>query len=227
MSGRAKRQAVEGPASPRVGRPPLADRDMILAAALEIGLSELTMTAVGKRLGISHSTLYGYFRNRDELAAAAVDRAVDTIEWPEAGDDWRALLYATAWAHWRLYTAYPGLAHEIISLRLTSAALVHRYNRTGVALLDFGFSAEDATLIMDMVAELVVQAFVGGADDDSGTESPATRQRRRRELIEPRLDSYDHRLRVILAAAVSGPPEAWFERKLELFLDGVAQRHPR
>lgn len=224
MGGRDRRRAIDGSGSSRMGRPPVADRDAIVAAALEIGLAEFTMTAVAKRLGTSHSTLYGYFRSRDELAVAAVDHAVDTVEWPEAADDWRAFLAATAWAHWRLYTSHPGLAEEIISLRLTSAALVRRYNRTGVALLGFGFGDQDATLIMDMVAELVVQAFVGAAQSEPGTQASHGRQRRRRELIEPWLDTYDQRLRAVLASSVSGPPEAWFERKLELFLDGVAQR---
>ncbi|MEU7838889.1 MULTISPECIES: TetR/AcrR family transcriptional regulator [unclassified Nonomuraea] len=224
MGGRDRRRTTDGSVSSRMGRPPFADRDAIVAAALEIGLAEFTMTAVAKRLGTSHSTLYGYFRSRDELAAAAVDQAVDTVEWPEPGQDWRAFLAETAWAHWRLYTSHPGLAEEIISLRLTSAALVRRYNRTGVALLGFGFSSQDAALIMDMVAELVVQAFIGAAEGEPGTQTSLGRQRRRRELIEPWLDDYDQRLRPVLAAAVSGPPEAWFERKLDLFLDGAAQR---
>jgi AcrR family transcriptional regulator len=62
-----------------MGRPPLADRELILRAALEIGFAGLTMTAVGERLGVSHSTLYNYFRNRGELTMAAVD----SIDWPE------------------------------------------------------------------------------------------------------------------------------------------------
>ncbi|WP_431868044.1 hypothetical protein [Nocardiopsis eucommiae] len=51
-------------------------------------------------------------------------------------------------------------------------------------------------------------------------------QRRRRELTEPWWDLYDERLREPLAEAMSGPPSAWFERKLALFLDGVATRRP-
>ncbi|MER5422819.1 TetR/AcrR family transcriptional regulator [Streptosporangium roseum] len=226
MGERVRRKGTSGTTSSRMGRPPFADREAIVAAALEIGLAELTMTAVAKRLGTSHSTLYGYFRSRDELAAAAVDYAVDAIEWPEPEQDWRAFLAATAWAHWRLYSSHPGLAQEIITLRLTSAALVRRYNRTGVALLDYGFGGQDATLVMDMIAELVVQAFVSTAEGEPTAQPSAAPQARRRALIEPWLESYDPRLRATLVAAVAGPPEAWFERKVELFLDGVAGRGP-
>ncbi|MFE9748354.1 TetR/AcrR family transcriptional regulator [Saccharothrix saharensis] len=207
----------------RMGRPPVADREAIVRAALEIGFSRLTVSAVGERLGISHSTLYRYFKNRDELAAAAVDEAVQAIEWPVPVDGWRSFLHETAWAHWRLHDAHPGLAREITALRLTSPALVRRDNETGVHLLGFGFSPEVAMLVVDMLAELVVQEFLAApAGDDAATLDAS--QQRRRELIEPWLGLYDARLRPVLLDAVSGSATTWFERKLALFLDGVSAR---
>ncbi|WP_143532070.1 TetR/AcrR family transcriptional regulator [Saccharothrix sp. ALI-22-I] len=206
-----------------MGRPPVADRDAIVRAALEIGFSRLTVSAVGERLGISHSTLYRYFKSRDELAAAVVDHAVQAIEWPLPADGWRSFLTETAWAHWRLHDAHPGLAREITALRLTSPALVRRDNETGVHLLGFGFSPEAAMLVVDMLAELVVQEFLATPPDGEGASLDAS-QRRRRELIDPWLDLYDPRLRPVLLGAVSGSATAWFERKLALFLDGVAAR---
>lgn len=225
-----------------MGRPPAADRDEIVRASLEVGFSRMTMAAVGAHLGISHSTLYGYFRNRDELIAAAIERAVNAIDWPEPCGDWREYLADTAWAHWRLYAVHPGLAMEITALRITGPALVRRDNRTGVRLLEFGFSPVHAALVMDMLAELVTQAFIGdpehgtvstgepagdstgeSAGDSAGGEaSSAAIQRRRQEVIGPWLELYDERLRVELERAVTGAAEDWFARKLALFLDGVA-----
>ncbi|MEV5976600.1 helix-turn-helix domain-containing protein [Streptomyces sp. NPDC052114] len=233
--GARRAGAAEGGTRPRrMGRPPMADREAVIAAALGIGFSGLSMPAVGERLGVSHSTLYRYFPSRDALAAAAADHAVRAIEWPEAGDDWRAFLDATAWAHWSLHAANPGLAKEITALRLTCPALVDRDNRTGVVLLGFGFAPRDAALIVDMLAELVIQAFLavppaprsgdGGEDarGGSGEQSVDAVQRRRRELIEPWMSAFDPRLGHVLAEAVAGPPADWFERKLNLFLLGVA-----
>jgi AcrR family transcriptional regulator len=202
----------------------MADRDTIVRAAIELGFDQLTMPAVGKRLGISHSTLYRYFPSRDALAAAAIEHAVNAIEWPEPGGHWRAFLAETAWAHWRLYEAHPGLAKEIIALRLTGPALVRRNNDTGVELLRLGFGPDDAVLIMDMLTELVTQAFL--AIPPATVDIPPTdaAQRRRRELVEPWMTMYDSRLRTVLDKAMSGSPTAWFERKLELFLDGTAAR---
>lgn len=207
----------------RLGRPPVADREAIVRAALEIGFSRLTVSAVGERLGIAHSTLYRYFKSRDELAAAAVDHAVQAIEWPLPVDGWRSFLNDIAWAHWRLHNAHPGLAREITALRLISPALVRRDSETGVHLLDFGFSAEAAMLVVDMLAELVVQEFLAAPAGEEGASLDAS-QRRRRELVGPWLDLYDSRLRPVLLGAVSGSATAWFERKLALFLDGVGVR---
>ncbi|MFE4530753.1 TetR/AcrR family transcriptional regulator [Streptomyces anulatus] len=254
MSTRDTRASTRGSRPRRMGRPPMADREAIIAAALGIGFARLTMPAVAERLGISHSTLYRYFPSRDALAAAAADHAVDAIEWPEPEDDWRAFLTATAWAHWQLFATRPGLAQEITALRLTGPGLVGRENRTGVALLGYGFSAEDSVLIMDMLAELVTQAFLavlpqgsggsgsgdgpgGGPDDGAAAAIEAVRRpddgaaaaieavrERRRELLGPWMHTFDPRLRGVLADAVAGSPAAWFERKLDLFLDGVAGR---
>lgn len=234
MGARSGPAARGASSTARMGRPPSADRETIVRAAVETGFARLTMAAVGKRVGVSHSTLYYYFRGRQELAAAAVDHAVNAIDWPLPGEDWRTYLTSTAWAHWELYTNHPGLAKEITALRITAPALVRRDNRTGLALLGLGFEPDDAMLVVDMLAELVTQGFLGSVPEadtsdepegDAGTFLEAA-QRRRRELTEPWLELYDERLREVLSEAVSDPPSRWFERKLTLFLDGVATRCP-
>lgn len=226
MGSRRVKTSDGGKVAVRMGRPPLVDREAIIRAALEIGFSRLTMPAVGERLGISHSTLYRYFRSRDDLVAAAVDHAVNAIEWPGPGEDWRAYLEETAWAHWRLYSAHIGLAREITALRVIGPALVKRDNQTGVHLLEYGFDPVDAVLVVDMLAELVTQAFLAAPEQADGADDDAVDvlQRRRQELIGPWIDQYDPRLREVLVGAVSGPTAAWFERKLTLFLDGAAGR---
>jgi AcrR family transcriptional regulator len=215
-----------------MGRPALVDREAIVGAAVEIGFDRLTMSAVGSRLGVRHSTLYRYFGTRDALAAAAIDRCVASVPWPEPDGDWREFLRATARSYWSLYERHAGLAMEVSTLRSTSAALVDITNRSGVALLDLGFDAEDAVLIVDMLGELVTQAFLGASAtrpetpaDQSDTVSVVDSSRQRRvELLRPWLDRYDARLRDVLADVIVRPPVRQFEKKLELFLDGVSRR---
>lgn len=218
-------------ATRRMGRPPLVDRDAIVRAALEIGFAKLSMSAVGQRLGASHSTLYRYFASRDALASAAIDRAVDAGDWPEPGGHWRTYLSALAWSYWDLYGTHPGLAAEVSSLRSTSRAMVTLTNDAAVALLNFGFSARQAILVQDMVAELVTQAFLG-APSGAGDQPPEGDGRhtfsivngsrmRRAELIEPWLTLYDERIRAELSAAVTRDPREQFSSKLAVLLDGV------
>ena len=220
-----------GTGKARMGRPPLVDREAIVRAAVETGFDRLTVSAVAGRLGVSHSALYRYFDSRDALASAAIDLCVESVEWPVPSPDWRELLRATAWAYWDLYERHSGLAAEVSTLRTTSRALVDISNRTGLALLNLGFGAEDAVLVLDMLGELVTQAFLGapplpaavpgkershpvGVVDDS--------RQRRVELMRPWLDHYDRRLRDVLAEAVERPPAVQFEKKLAIFLAGVA-----
>ncbi|HEX6353130.1 TetR/AcrR family transcriptional regulator [Actinophytocola sp.] len=223
-----------GVSKPRMGRPSLVDREAIVNAAVEIGFDRLTMSAVGSLLGVRHSTLYRYFATRDALAAAAIDRCVDSVPWPEPEGDWREFLRATARSYWSLYERHAGLAVEVSALRTISAALVDIANRSGVVLLDLGFDAEDAVLVIDMLGELVTQAFLGAAA--ASPQAPATTEepddvgvvdgsrRRREQLLRPWLDHYDVRLRDVLAEVIARPPVEQFEKKLEIFLDGVGRR---
>ncbi|WP_053207027.1 TetR/AcrR family transcriptional regulator [Jiangella muralis] len=225
-------------ATRRMGRPPLVDRDAIVRAALEIGFAKLTMSAVGQRLGASHSTLYRYFASRNALAAAAIDRAVDAVDWPEPGGDWRSYLSALASSYWDLYDTHPGLAAEVSSLRSTSRGMVAVTNRAAVALLGFGFSAAHAVLVQDMLGELVTQAFLGapppadgqpaeidgpqaGADGRHTFSIVNGRRMRRAELIEPWLTLYDERIREEFSAAVARDPREQFRTKLTVLLDGI------
>lgn len=222
-----------GASKARMGRPPLVDRESIVRAAVSVGFDRLTVSAVADRLGVSHSALYRYFGSRDALASAAIDLCVESVEWPSPGSDWRELLRATAWSYWELYERHAGLAMEVATLRTTSQALVAISNRTGLALLDLGFSAEDAVLVFDMLGELVTQAFPGTSPSPaaaSGAERPHTvsvvdgARQRRVELMRPWLDHYDPRLRDALAEAVGRSPAVQFEKKLEIFLAGVQAR---
>jgi AcrR family transcriptional regulator len=222
-----------GAGKARMGRPPLVDREAIVRAAAEIGFDRLTVSAVADRLGVAHSTLYRYFASRDALASAAIDLCVGRVRWPSSGADWREFLRSVAWSFWALYEQHSGLAVEVSTLRSTSPALVAINNRAGLALLEFGFDAEDAVLVLDMLGELVTQAFLGAAPTAApapGTDRPHTvsvvdgSRERRVELMRPWLDHYDPQLRDVLAEVIARPPAIQFEKKLEIFLTGVAAR---
>ena len=84
---------------PKRGRPAQLSREQIVAAALGLDLETLTMRALAQRLGVTHSTLYGWVANRAELldliSAVTVEKTIPTAD-PLDGD-WRTWLADLAW----------------------------------------------------------------------------------------------------------------------------------
>jgi AcrR family transcriptional regulator len=68
----ADRSVAAAAAAPaRVGRPPRVNLQLIVDAALAIGLDRVSLPMVADKLGVGSSTLYRHVRNRDELLRLA------------------------------------------------------------------------------------------------------------------------------------------------------------
>jgi AcrR family transcriptional regulator len=109
-------------AAGRPGRPARLSRELIVAAALQGDLAGLTMRELAARLGVSHSALYRWVADRDELfdliSDVMVERILPTSE-PTAAD-WRDWLARLAWAMHDEFLAVPGYAAHV--------AAPHRHN---------------------------------------------------------------------------------------------------
>jgi AcrR family transcriptional regulator len=219
--------AVGGLRTPRLGRPPQVDREAIVRAALAVGFGRLGMSSVAQQLGIKHSTLYRYFATRDALVTAAVDAVMAEVEWPEPCGQWRRDLGGHAWAIFRLLARYPGLAAHIVSLRTDSDAYGEVSHRTVTQLVDLGFTAENAILAYDLVHEQVLMFFLAGPRRDEPAQTPDQAARPRREMLPDALPNVDPRLREALTGIVTGSPDDWFARKLDVLLDGLAGLAPQ
>ena len=68
--------------------------------AEEIGIDNLSMPLLGKHLGVGVTSIYWYFRKKDDLLNAMTDRAITRYQLPAAmkttGDDWRTQLHGHA-----------------------------------------------------------------------------------------------------------------------------------
>jgi AcrR family transcriptional regulator len=113
--------AVAEPAG-RPGRPARLSRELIVAAALQGDLASLTMRELAARLAVSHSALYRWVADRDELfdliSEVMVERILPTSEPSPA--DWRDWLARLAWAMHDEFLAVPGYAAHV--------AAPHRHN---------------------------------------------------------------------------------------------------
>jgi AcrR family transcriptional regulator len=113
----------------RPGRPARLSRELIVAAALQGDLAILTMRELAARLGVSHSALYRWVADRDELfdlvSDVMVERILPTSDPTPA--DWRDWLARLAWAMHDEFLAVPGYAAHV--------AAPHRHNARSFGLL--------------------------------------------------------------------------------------------
>ncbi|WP_043808140.1 TetR family transcriptional regulator [Rhodococcus triatomae] len=208
----------------RTGRPPTLTADDIVTAALGGDLAALSMPAVAKRLGVSHSALYRYFPDRESLLRACADRVVRATDWPDVDQPWRDLLSSMAGALWSCFDSHPGLAQVALTLPGTPPALVTVVDAIVASLCAQGFVIHDAVLAVDFVSEVTIlqHASMAALDDVvSDADSRSTRQAHQ--------DSW----RESGVVTAGGLDEAawhgrgWLEGKLAVILDGLERRLER
>ncbi|MBB5133703.1 AcrR family transcriptional regulator [Thermocatellispora tengchongensis] len=184
------------------------------------------MSAVARRLGVKHSTLYRYFPHKDALLAAAADRVVAQMDWPAPCAGWRAYLRALARTTFRMFAEHPGLALHVAALRGGLVEYARQGARAAAALVEVGMDPETAVLAQDLVNEQVLLYFLAGqrrGEPATGAEEIAQLRRRmlddvRGEAPQPVVGAFER--------VVSGSPEDWFQRKIEVVLDGIAASFP-
>jgi AcrR family transcriptional regulator len=101
----------------RPGRPAQISRELIVDTALSSGnLETLTMRELAGRLGVSHSALYRWVTNRDQLFDLVSEVIIDRIlpaQGPHDRAAWRPWLARVAWAMHDQFLAVPGYATRI------------------------------------------------------------------------------------------------------------------
>ncbi|HEX6358845.1 TetR family transcriptional regulator [Actinophytocola sp.] len=199
--------SAEPPTGRRPGRPPSLTRDDVARAALEEGVSQLSMPTVARRLGVGHSTLYRYVHDRDDLLLAALDLAMREFPWPAAEQGWRELLTSFADAMWRFLEQHPGLgevSQVVPGLPATALDIGTRY----VARLRAeGLSDRDAVTAVSFVADLAVATEISARRMNRLLDTP----RGRRNFQE-------------LYGDLAGEPRGLLDDKLAVLLDGLASR---
>ncbi len=114
------------PEARRRGRPPRINRERIVEAAFELGIENLTMAAVAERLGVSHQSLYGWVRDRDELVDLVSDQLIAGLRLPTAAgpNDWRTTLRCLADGLRSIAVRNPGFsAASLIRYRMSPGYL--------------------------------------------------------------------------------------------------------
>jgi AcrR family transcriptional regulator len=177
----------------------------------------MTMPAVARRLGVSHSTLYRYVHDRDDLVLAALDLAVREFEWPGADLGWRDLLVAFADALWRFTESHPGMAEAIQSTPGLPARVTELATAYVARLRADGFGVRDAGVALDFVADLTVATEIAMRGLGRVYDTPHGK----RSLRELYLESWGTLFEAD-ESVLHG--RGWLDDKLAILLDGLANR---
>jgi AcrR family transcriptional regulator len=141
------------------GRPRRLTLDQVIDAARAVGLENLTLSAVARRLGVSMTVLYGYIANREELvrlAAAQVNRETAAVR--DEGQHWSTFIAQVASALYAFLTGPGHLAHFLAG-GLGPEVELDRAEAWLEKMTRSGFDAKAALIIHRQVGEIVV----GGA----------------------------------------------------------------
>lgn len=129
--------------------------DAIISGAFElaeqVGIDNLSVPELGRQLNVGVTTIYWYFRRKEELLNAMTDRAlreyVFATPYVEASD-WRESLGNHAWAMRKAFTNNPILCDLILirsALSPRAAQLgIQEVDKAITSLVDAGFSRRDA-----------------------------------------------------------------------------------
>ena len=216
----------EAASTRKQGRPARISRQDVAEAALAIGLDTVTLATVAERLGVDHSSLYRHILNRDDMVVAAVDHAVGSVVWAMPKEDWRTYLADVAREAWDLYMRHPGLAEAIRRHSTTPMAIIVAFSRICRQLEAFGFTADDAVLIVDSIMDMTCDSAAGWLwVNQAGEENGTVGDSMRRSWQEAASAQHDlNRHATAMTKIISGDPEDWWRRKLEILLDGAAAR---
>jgi AcrR family transcriptional regulator len=209
---------------PRPGPRSSLTRELIADTALELvdreGVEALSMRRLASELGVGTMTLYGYFRDKDELLDHAIDRAARRYNLSPGEGAWRPRLRELITTMWRSLIEHPS-AVQIRSRKpiLNPGAL--RACEAGMAILrDAGFETREAA-----AAWRLLFTYVFGYTAFSSYEPSAELKSEWREQLSALpADRYP------ITRGGAGELVEWmagrepFERGLELILDGLEAR---
>lgn len=207
----------------RGGRPAQISRQKIAKAALDVGFENITIVNVAKQLGVDHSSLYRHISSREDILIEAVNLIIDELPYPEQFDAWRDFVFQFAKATWDIFQLHPGAARIVRDLAVTPPKSIATFAKATKELQKFGFSPSQAVLLLDSVLDMTVDAAIGW--DRSNSQDSKVKNASERMLnawLNEAEDAPEIRTQInAMTQAMIDPPEVWWEKKLNLILDGA------
>jgi AcrR family transcriptional regulator len=178
----------------RPGRPRSLSLELIVDAVLEDGIATFSMPSVAARLGVAHSGLYRYVKDRDELLVSAIEQAALSVDWPDADMPWRDLLTEITHSVWAICERYPGYDIVALSPPKWPQRVVEQISPYIASLHQQGFTIEDASVAVQIAGNLALTTSVKG----TAGSYPLARANGTRTTAAARHDWHDRILDIVL-----------------------------
>ena len=144
-----------------IGRPRLLTREMVLDAAIEIGLTAISMKRLAEHLGVGTATLYQYVGSREELLRLAAARQVSSLEVAtEDGLHWSRFILAFARAIQDQLIEHPQIIVQLIDAGLGPELELEVAERFLTAMVARGFTAAEALEIQNHVGAIAIAGAI-------------------------------------------------------------------
>jgi AcrR family transcriptional regulator len=199
-------------------------RELIADAALALvdreGITALTMRRLAGELGIGTMTLYGYFRDKDELLDYAIDRAARGYDLSPGEGPWRERLGQLVTTIWRSLGEHPSAVQVRSGKPILSAGALRACEAGMTILRDAGFETREAAAAWRLLFTYVF----GYAAFSSYEPSAETKAGWQRQMSAMSPEQYP------ITSGEAGELANWiagrepFEQGLELILDGLEAR---
>ncbi|MEM7100025.1 MAG: TetR/AcrR family transcriptional regulator C-terminal domain-containing protein [Pseudomonadota bacterium] len=148
------------------GRPQLIDTQKIVSAALELGVDNLSMHAVARKLGVSTTALYRYVASKDVLLDECMNYFCGKIELPDDNLPWQTYMAGVGNAFRKALITTPGASSYGVKIGPTTPAAFRIIEASLTVLQRDNFSPEQSWMAYSMVVDHVfnyvqkIEAFI-------------------------------------------------------------------
>lgn len=219
-----------------VGRPRRLTLEQVLDAAVELGLEDLTMAAVAKRLGVGVAVLYSYVKSREELLRFAAIRAALQHGIPgDKGQHWAQYITDYACGLHEMLAANSQLIISFLEGGLGPEAQFDNAEGWIAAMTARGFTIEESVRLLKIVGQLILGCAATTIHARAFNTAGSSYTAAARRAVAIRSDEELPLLKQHIDIFAEGIEHSKWEDSLQLLLEGVAAKrgehlptpHPR
>lgn len=150
--------ALSQPGRPR-GRPRELHADAVVDAALDLGLSGVTLAAIAQHLGVGIATVYRCVPGLDQLRDVVLSRLVGEAPWPHTTLPWPQYLDRLGLAVAAVLNSHRGVAEFCEPAAFANTDLLRVFGSSVTALVSQGFTTRDAIVAVDLVMHVTFDSM--------------------------------------------------------------------